>query len=602
MSGLALTVARRGMPSDTWLSTGGATIRRMLDAAPHRGAPAQPVTNPPCSAAGVAIPVGRPDDGSVAADGDRICAFAGVLDNREALAADLGLSLDASAATVTLAGHAALGDAFANRMRGVFGVAIAGHGEVTAWRDHIGLMPLFYRVDVAGIYVATEAKQVVAGAGIPYEPDIDVCVDITHEDVTDETPAALRGVSRLAKGRVLRIGADGIPRAGAYWHPEHLVETARYSPAELQERFDALMLQAAARSMRGDDVVLLSGGIDSPAVAAYASRHAVARYGHPLLALSTVYPDYPEVDEREYIEAAAAYFDIPLHTYTFEAPHLGELQHWVRLADGPVPTVVLADSADAYRRARALGTTTVLTGDLAEFLIDQREHVVAHYVRRGRLRPLAREIGYRRGRPRLVRRTSAELLSALTPHAVKVAIGDRKPPRVRPMLAPWLDPARHRLPRVADKPPVGRRWREGQYGFLDGPGLSLEADEVCQEFCGVRARHPWADIDLWEFFLSLPAEQKFSGAITKALVRRLLRGRVPDVILDRRKKVVFNDAVMGRVDYDALDRWLAAPSTRLPGVDYAVLAERIAARDLDIVEYMWAKDLASTHAFLALWD
>jgi hypothetical protein len=170
------------------------------------------------------------------------------------------------------------------------------------------------------------------------------------------------------------------------------------------------------------------------------------------------------------------------------------------------------------------------------------------------------------------------------------------------MLAPWLDPARHRLPRVADKSPVGRRWREGQYGFLNGPGLSLEADEVCQEFCGVRARHPWADIDLWEFFLSLPAEQKFSGAITKALVRRLLRGRVPDVILDRRKKVVFNDAVMGRVDYDALDRWLAAPSTRLPGVDYAVLAERIAARDLDIVEYMWAKDLASTHAFLALWD
>ena len=46
---------------------------------------------------------------------------------------------------------------------------------------------------------------------------------------------------------------------------------------------------------------------------------------------------------------------MPLRTYTFDEPHLAELQDWMRLADGPVPTVVLADAADAYRRSRALG-------------------------------------------------------------------------------------------------------------------------------------------------------------------------------------------------------------------------------------------------------
>ncbi|MFL6137904.1 MAG: asparagine synthase-related protein [Frankiaceae bacterium] len=591
MSGVALAVADDAI----------AAVDAMLARSPHRGARRLRVGTGG-AVAGVAVPDDRPDDGSVAQDGPWLCAFAGALDNAGPLAADLGLAPGSSAAEVVLAGFAARGEAFANAMRGVYGVALTDGREVAAWRDHIGLMPLHYRVDGAAVVVATEAKQVIAGAGLPYEPDLDVVVAILHEDITDETPAALRGVSRLRKGSVLRTGPGRPARTTGYWHPEDVIETGRYADDELQDRFDELMAQAVARSMRGDDVVLLSGGIDSPAVAAYASSHSRAAYGHPVDALSTVYPDYPAVDESELITLVATAFGMPLRTYSFDEPHLAELQDWMRLADGPVPTVVLADAADAYRRSRAMGRSTVLTGDLAEFVIDQRDHVAAHYLRRGQLRHLVRELGYRRGRPGAARRIAAELLSAAVPHPVKVAVRDRRPPDVRPMLAPWLDPSLHLLPRVAEKSPVAHRWREGQYRFLEGPGLSVEADEVCQEACGVRARHPWVDIDLWELFLSLPAAQKHPGPLPKALVRRLLRGGVPDEILDRRRKVVFNDAVVGRIDYDALTRWLKAPTTRLPGVDYDVLWQRVERRDLDIVEYMWAKDLAATHAFLALWD
>jgi hypothetical protein len=37
------------------------------------------------------------------------------------------------------------------------------------------------------------------------------------------------------------------------------------------------------------------------------------------------------------------------------------------------------------------------------------------------------------------------------------------------------------------------------------------------------------------------------------------------------------------------------------GVDYALLAQRLDARDLSLPEYIWAKDLAGVHAFLGLW-
>ena len=68
-----------------------------------------------------------------------------------------------------------------------------------AFRDHLGYGLLFYRYDGDGFYAATEAKQVVAGAGIRREPDLDVVEGIFFNSFDDETPCALRGVQRLPK-------------------------------------------------------------------------------------------------------------------------------------------------------------------------------------------------------------------------------------------------------------------------------------------------------------------------------------------------------------------------------------------------------------------
>jgi hypothetical protein len=100
----------------------------------------------------------------------------------------------------------------------------------------------------------------------------------------------------------------------------------------------------------------------------------------------------------------------------------------------------------------------------------------------------------------------------------------------------------------------------------------------------------------------LPAEQKFPDVTTKGLVRRLLRGRVPDEVLDRSEKTVFNDSVAERIDHADLRRWLGDAPPLIPGVDYDRLAKRLADEDMGVFEYLWARDLASIHAFIALWD
>ena len=102
-----------------------------------------------------------------------------------------------------------------------------------------------------------------------------------------------------------------------------------------------------------------------------------------------------------------------------------------------------------------------------------------------------------------------------------------------------------------------------------GPGVSVEAGAVCEGVNGVRVRRPWIDIDLWEFFLGLRAEQKFPEPRDKGLVRRILRGRIPDEVLDRTDKTLFTEAHLARVDYALLRRLLLGSEIRLEGIDYA---------------------------------
>jgi Asparagine synthase len=165
----------------------------------------------------------------------------------------------------------------------------------------------------------------------------------------------------------------------------------------------------------------------------------------------------------------------------------------------------------------------------------------------------------------------------------------------------WLDRRKVNAPAVRSLVPGRHRWRKIQVGAFESPGLSVEAESIVQEVAGVRTRRPWADIDLWEFFLSIPVEDKFPDNESKTLVRRLLRPRVPAVILDRQDKTVFDESIMANVDYPILRRWLVRPEHRLAGVDYGLLEERLEQQQLEVSEFMWAKDLASVHAFLSQW-
>jgi asparagine synthetase B (glutamine-hydrolysing) len=360
------------------------------------------------------------------------------------------------------------------------------------------------------------------------------------------------------------------------------------------------MDRAVDRALLGDDVISLSGGTDSSAVAAFAAPRHVERFGRPLEALSVVYPRFPAVDEREEIELVAGHLGIRLHTYEETFKTLDEVDRWMGLLDEPIPAFFLAESAEHLRTARSMGYRNMLTGEMAEWIVERRDYLIPHLLHRRRWAPLLDHLS----RQRRIHRTRllgiARQLGAafLTPRlrAVWTMVA---PARVA--VPPWIDESRLRRGEARWAVRARDMWRGYQTAVFFGPDLGAEAEDLVEAVTGVSVRRPFGDLDLVEFFLSLPAELKYPDTHFKGLLRSFLRGRLPDRMLDAPRKAVFNDAVMARADHAKLRSLLVDPPHRLRGIEYDVLRERLEAGDLEIGEYERAKNLAAVHAYLARW-
>ena len=537
-------------------------------------------------------------DASLVSDGRLVVAYAGTLDNADDIA-DIAADGHGDAKTpaqLVLAAWDALGEALPGRLRGVFACIVSDGSRLWAFRDPIGLETLFYRASDDAIHLGSEAKQVVRGADVSREPDLEVVEATFYGDLEDPTRCALRGVQRLV-GATLLSAEGGSVTTRPYWDPENLLETGTLSADEATERFRDLLAQAVRRALTGDDVISLSGGIDSPPIATFAAREYTRRWGRPIPALSAVYPSFPESDESHYIELVANKLELPLHTYEPGPQRLDRLQYWVELFDSPWSTWSPEGTAERCLHAQKLGARTILSGEFAEQATAMRVYIATHLLWRGQWSTAAAQLRSQRAARIGRRQLAAQVADAFTPRLLQA----RRFRRPNPFVPPWIDTRR-----IADRDsraalPARRRWKAAQLPFF-GADPTGEADIYSHALFGIRARRPWADVDLWEFFLSLPAGIKFPDYRMKGFVRNALRGDVPDEILDRRDKTYANRwfETMA-LDYPALRRWLSNPSHCIGGVDYRALGQQLEGEQMELSHYLWAKDLAAAHAFLDLW-
>jgi asparagine synthase (glutamine-hydrolysing) len=186
------------------------------------------------------------------------------------------------------------GDQFAERLRGMFAIAIwdASHRRLVLARDRFGIKPLYYRHADNELAFASELRALPRG-----EIDLDALEAFLAFNSIPAPLTIFRAIRKLPPGHLL-IYEDGRLELRRFARPAPLDELREDEEAELVEELRS-RLRDSVRAHLVSDVpvgVLLSGGVDSAFLAALAAEES----SEPLRTFSIGF------EERSFDELAGA--------------------------------------------------------------------------------------------------------------------------------------------------------------------------------------------------------------------------------------------------------------------------------------------------------
>ena len=163
-----------------------------------------------------------------------------------------------------------LGPAMVNRLRGMFAFALYDQSRRTLMlaRDRLGKKPLFYHDDGQRIVFASELKALMLDPSIPRSVNERAIANYLTFQYVPSPESIFCGVKKLPPAHRLICDARGV-RIERYWSLP--VDTdAGHSTEAYVERLRELLAESVSLRLMSDVPlgILLSGGIDSSAVAA----------------------------------------------------------------------------------------------------------------------------------------------------------------------------------------------------------------------------------------------------------------------------------------------------------------------------------------------
>ncbi len=539
-----------------------AQLRRQIALLHHRGPDDTGLVVDPAFAFGHArLAIVDPEHGQqpfASADGQLVVTFNGEIYNyvelRDELRA-LGHAFRTTSDTeVLVTGYREWGRGVLDRIDGMFAFALYDRrgGELFCARDPYGQKPFFYRVDGARFAFTSECRTFAELPGFRAELDLASLADFLAFESLPFDRSIYRGVRKLPPGHWLTWGRAGVA-TGRYFD-SHPTDGPLATPRDAVEGEVAARLSASVkRTFRADVPVglLLSGGLDSSLVL------ALLREIHPSVPLATftVRNVDPSFDESVPAAALARHF-ATTHTEVVAEP--AELASIAR----ELPSRLDEPQADPgllpkYLVCREIARTrkVALTGDGGDelfygYAVFRAERVARWANRlpaalhRRVTEPLARQLRGSHG------------YLGLDLKAKQFAKGLGVPDPLRNFH--WTSPFPLRELRALVRPArldasdveveLGRlaeRWsrargRAGRLAYLYQqhylPDYVLANSDRASMMNSVELRTPFLAADLVRYVNALPDAVKMPAGETKALLRRVARGRLPDDILRRPKK------------------------------------------------------------------
>ena len=489
-------------------------------------------------------------------DGVRVVVLDGSLYYRDALRrAIAGASVSRpfelggdSQGHLLLGAYRAWGPDCARHLEGDFAFALWDReGQVlTCARDIFGTRPLFYGRDRDRIVVASMASTVARHSEHHGALDLGAVGDSLSGALNLGQDTAYRGVAVLPVGHTLVVAHGGEISLRPHWEPPAAGSARASSFEEGAEELRALLTDAVDERMaeRGTTALWLSGGWDSTAILACSQRVLGRRASSREIA--PVSMSYPEGDlgrEDESILSVAGRFGAEVAWCQSREVMLLPPDPATDAAQRDLPFAHAFEmwSRAMAARSRAVGARVVLTGTGGDELFAGSNLYLADLLRRGAWGSLALDWYRIRGRT-LNGFRERVLHPALTAREGGTA---EKPGPFEQRLLPWLREdfvRQHRLPeRERAAAPYGRyptlSATEQLWGITAPMFSRIRATlSSAQMHSGIVNRSPFLDLRLLRFALARPRNERVTARETKRLLRRAMKGLLPDEFLAPRPR------------------------------------------------------------------
>ncbi len=478
-------------------------------------------------------------------DGTIWVVFNGEIYNYRELTADLRARghrfATASDTEVVLHLYEEHGERCVESLRGMFAFAIwdEARQSLLLARDRFGIKPLYYAATAHGLLFASELKGLLQSPWLSRRLDREGLLDYLRHGYIPDPRSILDGVAKLPPGHTLyaRAGKPEAPRpywrATPFFHDGRIELTEEAASARLWEG-----LEDAVRSHMVSDVpvgAFLSGGLDSSTVVAIMARLSEA----PIKTFSVGFRE-DQYNELPYARQIAEAFGTEHHELLVEPSDLKQIDEVLAGFDEPfadssaIPTFLVSRLAREHVKV-------VLSGDGGDELFAGYQRYQVDYRRRrlgligdmhlgGPLRVLSgllpvgagKNTLYNLSLPRMRRYLDS---LAVFPHgALSDLLGSEEPAGALGLEA-WVE---------GDLDPLSRLQDLDLKSYLPGDILT-KVDRMTMAN-SLEARVPLLDHRLAEFACALPPDLRMRGGTTKYLLKRALRGRLPDALLTRRKQ------------------------------------------------------------------
>lgn len=518
--------------------------------------------------------------------------FTGKIDNYAAIDAELGRKFSSDAHRYAAA-YDAWGDKADLRLIGEFSTIMANPDRhwMRLCRSPIQAPPLHFHRDGVKAIAASTPRAIFATGEVEQEVDDLKIADSMLLNYREGERSWFKGISRVQTGERVVLGSDGLQRS-TFYDINDVPEIRLKSDSDYVEAANALFAEGVSAALDGFSrpAISLSGGYDSQAVAAFAMAQ---RPSSQLFSFTSVpesgwegeAPRGRFANERPHVEALAAMYP-QLVTEWVDAAGLSfdhHLQNMFLLGGiSPRNAMNLHWIHEVRARAKAKGCDVMLTGAMGNATISfSGEGMLADLFRQGRVLKVAKEAWLGRGSRSFARSFVSGAIMPNLPKPLWQAISRLVHDREQDVFETWCpmnrDWAReHRVEERALEMGHDQHYQAAgstrQWRASIMRGAITEAGDVHMAFellHGIPARDPTAYRPFFEFCLGIPDDQYFRHGERRWLARRMLKGKIPDMVLDEQRRGLQaadwhqrlyrqKDSLLQEIDRLALDGEMAA--------------------------------------------